>query len=204
MDANTSGTEKMKRVLVVDDEPIMRLDLTSMLVESGFAVVGEAADGFDAVELCREHRPDIVLMDIKMPVFDGFGAAETIIGEDLAGCVVLLTAFCDEEFVKRAGQIGVSGYLVKPIDQRTLLPVIEVAFAQSFRLRESRLETREAVQKLAESRLVERAKAIVAKERGISEGEAYRELQRMAMDKRRSIFSLAETVVQHHSRRGRG
>ena len=204
MDANTSGTEKTKRVLVVDDEPIMRLDLTSMLVESGFAVVGEAADGFDAVELCREHRPDIVLMDIKMPVFDGFGAAETIIGEDLAGCVVLLTAFCDEEFVKRAGQIGVSGYLVKPIDQRTLLPVIEVALAQSLRLRESRLETREAVQKLAESRLVERAKAIVAKERGISEGEAYRELQRMAMDKRRSIFSLAETVVQHHSRRGRG
>ena len=191
----------MKRVIIVDDEPIMRLDLASMLEELDFAVAGEAADGFDAVELCRQHRPDIVLMDIKMPIFDGFGAAETIIGEDLAGCVVLLTAFCDEEFVERANQIGVSGYLVKPIDQRTLLPSIEVALAQSLRLRESRTETREAVKKLEESRLVERAKILVARERGISEGEAYRELQRMAMNKRCSILLLAETVVQRNSHR---
>ena len=193
--------QQAKRVIIVDDEPIMRLDLSSMLEELGFVVVGEAADGFDAVERCRGQRPDIVLMDIKMPIFDGFGAAETIIGEDLADCVVLLTAFCDAEFIERANQLGVSGYLVKPIDQRTLLPAIEVALAQSVRLRESRKETREAIQKLEESRLIERAKILVARERGTSEGEAYRELQRMAMNKRCSILSLAETVVQRNSHR---
>lgn len=191
----------MKRVIIVDDEPIVRLDLASMLEEGGFAIQGSASDGFDAVELCRKHNPDIVLMDIKMPVFDGFGAAETIVAEDLAGCVVLLTAYCDEAFVERANQIGVSGYLVKPIDRRTLVPAIEVAFAQSARLRESRKKTTEVVKKLEESRLVERAKVIVARERGISEGEAYRELQRMAMDKRRSISSLAEIIVQRNSER---
>ena len=194
-------TKEGKRVVIVDDEPIMRLDLSSMLEELGFIIVGEAADGFDAVELCRGQRPDIVLMDIKMPIFDGFGAAETIIGEDLADCVLLLTAFCDAEFIERANQLGVSGYLVKPIDQRTLLPAIEVALAQSVRLRESRAETKDAVRKLEESRLIERAKILVARERGISEGEAYRELQRMAMNKRCSILSLAETVVQRNSHR---
>ena len=191
----------MRTVVVVDDEPIMRLDLRMMLEELGLSPVGEASDGFDAVEVCRQQRPDVVLMDVKMPVFDGFGAAEVILIEELAGCVVISTAFFDAQFIERANQIGVTGYLVKPIEQRLLLPTIEVALAQSERLREARRQTKAAQQKLADSRVIEQAKALLARERGIAESEAYRELQRLAMDKRCSIASLAATVVQRSSQR---
>lgn len=101
-----------RTIIVVDDEPIIRLDLCQMLEELGFAVTAEGADGFDAVELCRQKHPDIVLLDLEMPIFDGMTAAETIIGEGLAGCVVICTAFADEEFIQRAGRAGVAGYLV--------------------------------------------------------------------------------------------
>ena len=111
-----------RRAIVVDDEPITRIDLRQMLTEMGFTVVGEAADGFDAIALCRRCHPDVVLMDIKMPVFDGMTASETLIREELCGCVVLLTAFQDRELIERAGRIGVTGYLVKPVEERLLLP----------------------------------------------------------------------------------
>ena len=110
----------MNTVVIVDDEPITRMDLSDMLRELGFTVAGEAADGFDAIELCRSLRPDVVLMDVRMPVFDGLTATETILEEDLAGCVILLTAFSDREIIDRASRAGVTGYLVKPIDQKSL------------------------------------------------------------------------------------
>jgi response regulator NasT len=187
-----------KSIVIVDDEPVTRLDLSSMLNDVGFNVVGEAADGFDAVELCRSERPDIVLMDIKMPIFDGLHAAETILQEQLSACVVLLTAFSDTQFIERAKQIGVTGYLVKPVTQHMLIPAIEVAYSQSKRLSESKLETESARKKLEENRVIEQAKFFMAKERGISEGEAYRMLQQTAMNKRCSLFSLAQAVVQNH------
>ena len=115
----------MRRVIIADDEPITRMDLSDMLTELGFQVVGEAADGFDAIELCRSLQPDVVLMDVKMPIFDGLSAAETILSEELAGCVVLLTAFSDRELVRRAGEAGVTGYLVKPVDAGQLRTVLE-------------------------------------------------------------------------------
>ena len=134
----------MKTVAVAEDEPITRMDICAMLEDLGFSVTGEASDGFDAIELCRRTRPDVILMDVKMPIFDGLAAAETICREDLAGCVVMLTAFSDEEIVARAAKAGVTGYLVKPIDRSKLLPTIEVAYAQSCRLRESRQAAEEA------------------------------------------------------------
>jgi response regulator NasT len=191
----------VKKVVIVDDEPIVRLDLMSMLQDVGFIVMGEAADGFDAVELCRSVHPDIVLMDIKMPTFDGLNAAEAILKEKLSSCVVLLTAFSDMQFIEKAKQAGVMGYLIKPITQCMLVPAIEVAYSQSLRLKKSELETDSALKKLEESRIIERAKVLLAKERGISESEAYRELQQAAMDKRRPLFSLAQTVVQSYSQR---
>ena len=123
--------QERRTAAVLDDEPLTRMDLRDMLTEQGFDVVGEAADGFDAVELCREKHPDVVLMDVlcrekhpdvvlmdvKMPVFDGLTASETILTENLADCVVLLTAFSDGGIVECAGQAGVTGYLVKPIDR---------------------------------------------------------------------------------------
>ena len=99
----------MKTVIIADDEPITRMDLCDMVQELGFQVLGQAADGFDAIELCRETHPDVVLMDVKMPIFDGLTASETILSEDLAGCVVLLTAFSDREIISRATAAGVTG-----------------------------------------------------------------------------------------------
>lgn len=186
----------MRTVLVVDDEPITRLDLVQMVQELGMQVVAEAGDGFDAVELCRSCHPDVVLLDVRMPVFDGLGAAEVIIEEDLAGCVILLTAFSDKELLERAGQIGVTGYLVKPVEQRLILPAVEVAWAQSARLREARHESRQARQRLSDAKLIDRAKEIIAKQSGTTEAQAYRDLQRMAMNKRCSIASLAAAILE--------
>ncbi|MDR1916827.1 MAG: ANTAR domain-containing protein [Synergistaceae bacterium] len=191
----------MRKVIIVDDEPITRIDLASMLNELGFSVEGEASDGFDAVEMCTAKHPDLVLMDIKMPIFDGLSAAEIILRDGLADCVVLLTAYCDAQFIERANQIGVTGYLVKPINKRLLMPAIEVAYSQSQRLKDIRLEAESARQKLEESRIIEKAKVLVAKELGISEGDAYRELQRLSMNKRCSLRYIAETVIERNSER---
>lgn len=184
-----------RTAVVVDDEPITRMDLSQMLEEMDFLVVGQAADGFDAIELCRCHRPDVVLMDIKMPVFDGMTASETIIAEDLCGCVVLLTAFRDRELIDRAGRIGVTGYLVKPVEERLLLPTLEVAMAQAARLREARREAGEMKRRMEEQKVIDRAKALLAQKEGIPEGEAYRRLQKLSMEKRCSLASICQAVV---------
>lgn len=126
-----------RTAVVVDDEPITCMDVAEMLREMGFDVVGEAADGFDAVELCRVHRPDLVLMDARMPVFDGLTASKTILEKHYCNCIVLLTAYQDRDMIEKATKAGVSGYLVKPIDQTRFQPAIEVALAQSKRLRQS-------------------------------------------------------------------
>ena len=183
-------------VAVVDDEPITRMDITGMLEDLGYEVAFEASDGFDAVAGCRNKRPDVVLMDVKMPVFDGLSATQTILKEDLAGSVILLTAFSDEEIVRKAGEIGVSGYLVKPVEQRLLRPAIEVAMAQSRRLRESRAETEDAKQKLEDSKLIARAQALYAAKQGIGEGEAYQILRRTAMDKRLPLAVIAKAYLE--------
>lgn len=191
----------MRTVIIADDEPITRMDLAEMLGELDFTVLGEAGDGFDAIELCRARRPDVVLMDVKMPVFDGLSAAETIVADDLAECVVMLTAFGQRDVVERANSIGVTGYLVKPIEQRMLLPTIEVALAQSRRLRQSRREAERARRQVEESKLIARAQGLLAREMGVSETQAYQELRRMAMDKRTTIAALAAAVVERRARR---
>lgn len=183
-------------IAVVDDEPITRMDIAGMLKDLGYAVAFEAGDGFDAVAGCRSRRPDVVLIDVKMPVFDGLSAAETILKEDLAGSVILLTAFSDEEIVRKAGEIGVSGYLVKPVEQRLLRPAVEVAMAQSKRLRESRCEADAAKRKLEESKLIARAQAVYAKKNGTGEGEAYQILRRTAMDKRLPLAVIAKAYLE--------
>lgn len=190
-----------RTAIVVDDEPITRIDLRQMLTEMGFSVVGDAADGFDAIELCRRCHPDVVLMDIKMPVFDGMTASETIIREELCGCVVILTAFQDRELIERAGRIGVTGYLVKPVEERLLLPTLEVAMAQAARLREARREAGEMKRRMEEQKIIDRAKVLLAKSEGIGEGEAYRRLQKMAMEKRCTLAALCQAVVSQQSGR---
>lgn len=190
----------MHTVVVVDDEPITRMDVTGMLLELGYDVVGEAADGFDAVSLCQAKHPDVVLMDVNMPIFDGLTASDIIITENLAGCVVLLTAFNDDEIIDKASKIGVTGYLVKPVEQRRIKPAIEVALAQSEKLRTSKKETEKAQKQLEDSRLVARAQAIIAKKEKCTESEAYAMLRSMAMDKRVSMAVLAKAVLNQEAR----
>lgn len=185
----------MTRIVIADDEPITRMDIAAMLTELGYEVAGEAADGFDAVELCRREKPDVAILDVKMPVFDGLSAAGLIVRDNLAGAVVLLTAFNDETIVSRATEIGVSGYLVKPVEQRLLRPAIEVARAQSERLKASRQETEKAEKQLKDSRLIARAQAVLAKSEHISESEAYTLLRRMSMEKRVPMVQLAKAVL---------
>lgn len=188
-----------KTVIVADDEPIIRMDLRQMLEELDYEVVAEAVDGYDAVEFCRKKKPDIVLLDLEMPIFDGMTAAETIFSEGLAGCIVICTAFADEEFVERAGQAGAAGYLVKPIEQRMLRPSLEVAYAQGKRLDELHKIAKESARKLQESRVIERAKGLLAQERSISETDAYREMQQLAMRKRTTILTIAQAVLDQNT-----
>jgi len=191
----------MRTAIVVDDEPITRMDLREMLVELDFKVVGEASDGFDAIEVCRYYNPDVVLMDIKMPIFDGLSSAETIINENLAGCVVLLTAFGDKEFIEKAKQIGVSGYLVKPVEERFLLPTIEIALTQSARYNDAQKNIKIAENKLNEKIVIDRAKAILAIKNKISESKAYAEIQKLSMDKRCAMAEIAKIIVNNSSER---
>ncbi|MBR3719717.1 MAG: response regulator [Firmicutes bacterium] len=188
--------DPMISVAVIDDEPITRMDIAGMLKDLGYSVAGEAGDGFDAVALCRAKHPDVVLMDVKMPVFDGLSASKVILDEDLAGSVVLLTAFSDEEIVEKASRIGVSGYLVKPVEQQRLRPVIEVAVAQSRRLRESKKETEDANRRLEESKLIARAQSLYAKKEGLSESESYQVLRKTAMDKRLPLAVIAKAYLE--------
>lgn len=190
----------MKRIIIAEDEPIACMDLCETLEELGCQVVGTASDGFDAIELCRQHHPDVVIMDVKMPVFDGLSAAETIMEEDIAGCIVLLTAFGDDEVIERARNAGVTAYLAKPVNPKTLLPAIELAFAQSERLRQSKEETKRAYQKIEEDRKIRKAQAVLAKSRGCTENEAYQWLRKSAMDKRISVAVLADAVLAQDKR----
>lgn len=187
----------MKRTaIVVDDEPIIRIGLCQMMEDIGFHIVGEGEDGFDAVAVCREKKSDIILLDLKMEVFDGISAAETIIKENLAKCVVMCTAYADDESISKAIEIGVSGFLVKPIEQKTLKAAIEVAWAQRQRLSELQKQTAEAYRKIEENKIIEIAKVALAKANNITEAEAYRYMQKSAMKKRVTIASIAKTVVE--------
>lgn len=190
----------MKTVVIVDDEPITRMDLAELLAELKYDVVGEASDGFDAIELCREKHPDIVLMDVKMPIFDGLSASSTIISEDLADCVILLTAFTDTDIIERAGDIGVTGYLTKPVDPKSLLPTIEVAYAQSVRLKNSHKKAAEMEKRMEDGRLVHKAQLYLARTQGCTEAEAYQQMRRTAMDKRLSLAALAERILSQESK----
>ena len=190
-----------KNILVVDDDPVSGQQLKEILSQLRYSVVGIAGDGYDAVELCKELHPDVVLIEIDMPIFDGLSAAETILEENLSDCVVFLTAKYNDRWIERAVQVGSSAYIMKPVSLPAVHAAIEVAYAQSRRLQQVRSEARKIQQKLEEVLLIDRAKALVAQERNISENEAFHELQRLAMNKRCTMLSIAETVVQRNSQR---
>ena len=183
------------RILIAEDEAIIRLDLKEMLEEEGLEVVGEAADGDAAVRLAGEREPDLVIMDIKMPGMDGLTAAEQIIDKDLAA-VLILTAFSGKDLVQRAAEAGAMAYLVKPFQKSDLMPAIELALARYAELTSLKKETADLAERLEARKLIDRAKGRLIDERGMSEADAFRHLQKRAMDERKTMKEVAHDVVE--------
>lgn len=191
----------MRTAIVVDDEPITRLDLVQMLEELGIETLCSVMDGFEAVECCRKLHPDYVLMDLYMPVFDGLSAAEEIMSQGLAKCVIIITGYGDAETIERAAQAGVMGYLVKPVERRQLQPVLVLAHAHYRRLEVLEGRAQSAERKLEDTKIIERAKLQLAQSDGITEREAYQKLQKLAMDKRCPMITIAKHVLSASSER---
>jgi response regulator NasT len=183
------------RVVIAEDEALIRLDLKEMLEEEGYSVVGEAGDGETAVKLAQEHRPDLVILDVKMPVLDGISAAERIAGEKLAP-VLMLTAFSQRELVERARDAGAMAYLVKPFSKSDLVPAIEMAVSRFQELRALEVEVADLAQRLETRKLVDRAKSVLQTKYGLSEPAAFRWIQKTSMDRRMSMQQVAEAVIQ--------
>ena len=183
-----------RRVVVAEDETLIRLDIVEMLQDAGYEVVAEADNGQRAVELAREHRPDLVLMDVKMPVLDGITAAEQIASDRIAP-VVLLTAFSQRELVERAREAGAMAYVVKPFTVDDLVPAIEIAISRAEEIAALEREVSDMKEQFATRKLVERAKSLLTTKMGLTEPEAFRWIQKTSMDRRLSMREVAQTVV---------
>jgi two-component system, response regulator PdtaR len=185
------------RVIIADDESLIRMDLREMLTNLGYLVVGEVADGRSAVNQARELRPDIVIMDIKMPDMDGIEAAKILTEERLAP-VVLLSAYSQRDLVDRAREAGVTAYLVKPYREEDLTPAIEVALSRFREFQELQKQVIDLQQALETRKLVDRAKGILMDKQGLSEAEAFRKIQKMSMDNRKPMRDVAEAIILAH------
>lgn len=188
-------TEKLT-VVIADDEPITRMDLRELLLDSGYEVVAEAGDGFDALEACRKYQPDIVLMDIKMPLLDGLSAAKMIVQEDLTDAIILLTAYREMEFIDEAKKIGVNGYLVKPIDEKSLIPSMEVMLSKGREIKRLRKDIQRVSSRLENRGVIERAKGRVMREKGMTEEEAYIYIRNLSLQKGVSMRQIADIILQ--------
>ncbi|MGH3646752.1 MAG: ANTAR domain-containing response regulator [Micromonosporaceae bacterium] len=183
-----------RRVLIAEDEALIRLDLAEMLAEEGYVVVGEAGDGETAIRLAEETKPDLVILDIKMPIMDGIAAAERIAGSRLAA-VVILTAFSQRDLVERARTAGAMAYLVKPFQKSDLVPAIEIAMSRFAEVMALESEVASLSDRLETRKAVERAKGVLMSDYGMSEPEAFRWIQRNAMDHRMTMRDVAERIV---------
>jgi two-component system, response regulator PdtaR len=180
------------RILVAEDEALIRMDLVEMLREAGYEVVAEAADGAQAIELAQLHKPDLAILDVKMPVLDGISAAEKII--DIAP-VLMLTAFSQRELVERARDAGVMAYVVKPFSIGDLVPAIEIAISRHTQMRSLAAEVKDLHERLETRKLIDRAKGILMQALNLSEPEAFSWIQRAAMDRRLTMKEVAAAVI---------
>ena len=190
------GQKRPKKVLIAEDEALIRLDLVELLTEEGFEVVGQAADGEEAVKLARELEPDLIIMDVKMPGMDGITAAE-IIGEERIAPILMLTAFSQSELVERARDAGVMGYLVKPFGANEVVPAIEVAIGRFAELRTIEEELANLEDRFESRKIIDQAKGMLQEGLGLTEPEAFRWIQKTAMDLRKSMREVAEGVISH-------
>jgi len=185
------------RVIIADDESLIRMDLREMLTNLGYLVVGEVADGRSAVNQARELRPDVVIMDIKMPDMDGIEAAK-VLTEERISPVVLLSAYSQRDLVQRAREAGVVAYLVKPYREEELSPAIEVALARFNEFKDLQKQVSDLQEALETRKLVDRAKGILMDKQGLNEAEAFRKIQKMSMDNRKPMKDVAEAIILAH------
>ena len=184
-----------RRVVVAEDESLIRLDIVEILRDNGFDVVGEAGDGETAVRLATELKPDLVVMDIRMPQLDGIEAAERL-GKDRIAPVVLLTAFSQKELVERATEAGALAYVVKPFTPADLLPAIEIALARHAQILALESEVQDMVERFETRKLVDRAKGLLNEKMGLTEPEAFRWIQKASMDRRLTMHDVAQAVIE--------
>lgn len=196
----STESRPVRRVVVAEDESVIRLDIVEMLREVGYDVVGEAADGESAVHLADELRPDLVVMDIKMPKLDGISAAEQIAKARIAP-VVLLTAFSQKELVDRARDAGAMAYVVKPFTSADLVPALEIALSRHAEITALESEIADLTDRFETRKLVERAKSLLISNMGLSEPEAFRWIQKTSMDRRLTMREVAETVLDQIGKR---
>lgn len=173
------------RIVVAEDEPITRMDICEMLTSNGYNVVGAASDGLQAVELCRKLKPDLILMDIKMPKLDGIQASLLIMKENLVAGLIMLTAYSGKEFIEKVKEIGAIGYIVKPIDDVKLIPQIEIALNKSL-----------AIKKTEGILLKYQAKEILMKKYSLNENEAYKKIRNISMDNQCSIVETSRNLIK--------
>lgn len=185
----------MKKILVVDDEPIIRLDIRDMLEQAGYEVVGEAGDGFEAIQMAQEYQPDVVIMDIKMPLLDGLTASKRIMAEDLTSGIILLTAFSDAKFIEKAKDFGALGYLIKPLNEGALIPMVELSLAKGEQFKKMSQEIKKLNKKLTDRKIIEKAKGKLMSREKLSEEEAYQKMRSISMEKRVPMIEIAETLV---------
>ena len=182
------------KVVIADDESIIRMDLKEMLSGLGYQVVGEAGDGRQAINLARELKPDLVIMDIKMPEMDGISAARILTEEKIAP-VLLLTAYSQQELVAGAREAGVVGYIVKPFRQDELMPAIDVALSRFREFRDLEREMGDLKETLEARKVIERAKGVLMDQYGLKEADAFRRIQKLSMDTRKSMREIAEAIL---------
>ncbi len=184
-----------RRVVVAEDESLIRLDIVEILRDNGFDVVGEAGDGETAVALATELRPDVVVMDVKMPQLDGISAAERHAKNHIAP-VVLLTAFSQKELVERASEAGALAYVVKPFTPSDLLPAIEIALSRFQQIVTLEAEVADMVERFETRKLVDRAKGLLNEKMGLSEPEAFRWIQKASMDRRLTMHDVSQAIIE--------
>jgi two-component system, response regulator PdtaR len=192
IDASTQTGSTPVRILVAEDEALIRMDLVEMLQEAGYSVVAQAANGEEAIALATEHRPDLAILDVKMPILDGISAAEKIIS---IAPVLMLTAFSQRELVERARDAGVMAYVVKPFTIGDLIPAIEIAISRHTQMRSLAEEVADLHERLETRKIIDRAKGILMKALNLSEPEAFSWIQRAAMDRRLTMKEVANAVI---------
>ncbi|SQB38659.1 two-component response regulator [Clostridium perfringens] len=186
----------MKRtIVIVDDEPITRMDTREILEANGYDVVGEASDGFEAIEVCKKYNPSLVLMDIDMPLLDRIKASKVLTKEKLVGGVILLTAFEDKKYIEMAKEVGAFGYMIKPVNEKVFIPTVEMCLSKAEEFDELKKDYDKINNKLNDRKLIEKAKGILVKQLNSNENDAYNRIRKLSMDRRTTMAEIAKIII---------